>query len=347
MVQSYITTMVTFVNNTRNVHKELKETLTKTSLLMTQFRKIRDARAHEEPPIKLPSANGVSPINENPESMERKMIDAIEELKCAVETQGEEIRALKATKDSSWSEAPKRHAGKPNTDLAPPKHPAWTEVVGKKNTASERTKKPTNMPNLRRRPPAVIMDTSKEDFPALAKKIRKDIKSEVIEDHVVGMRQTKSGGLLFELRGDQEQLELVRAEISRSAGPGITVRELRQEKLLEIRDLDECSTKKNVEEAIALESQVMSGIKVLSIRKKYGGQQTTLASAPIEVLEPILKTGRLWVGMISCRDSQNRRRGVSNVCSSATYLRSAADLIGAAVVGGADSAEIWQQDALR
>jgi hypothetical protein len=233
--------------------------------------------------------------------MEMKMINAIEELKGAVETQGEEIRAMKASKDYSWSEAVKLRAMKPNSDPAPPTQPAWTEVIRKKNTAMERTKKLTNMPYLRRRPPAVIIDTSREDFPALAKKIRNDIKSEVIGDHVVGMRQTKSGGLLFELRGDQEQLDLVRAEISRSAGPGITLRELRQEKLLEIRDLDEWSTKKDVEEAIARESQATSGVRVLSIRKKYGGQQIALVSAPIEALEPILKTGRLRVGMISCR----------------------------------------------
>jgi hypothetical protein len=101
MVHSYITNMVTFANNTRNVHKELKETLAKTSLLMTQFRKVRDANANEEPSIKSPSAKGVSSTNKNPESMETKMINAIEELKGAVETQGEEIRAMKASKDYS------------------------------------------------------------------------------------------------------------------------------------------------------------------------------------------------------------------------------------------------------
>lgn len=47
-----------------------------------------------------------------------------------------------------------------------------------------------------------MVDVSREDFPALAMKIRGGVGKEVIGNHVVGIRQAKSGALLNVVRGD-------------------------------------------------------------------------------------------------------------------------------------------------
>lgn len=73
---------------------------------------------------------------------------------------------------------------------------------------------------------------------------------DVIGNSVVGMRKAKSGGLLIQVRGDSAQIEAVRAEIARSTGLDAGVRTLRPRALLEIRDLDEWTTREEVENSI-------------------------------------------------------------------------------------------------
>lgn len=58
-------------------------------------------------------------------------------------------------------------------------------------------------------PTAVMVDVSREDFPALARMIRDGINKEVTGNHVVGIRQAKSGALLIEVRGDPAQVKTV------------------------------------------------------------------------------------------------------------------------------------------
>jgi len=88
------------------------------------------------------------------------------------------------------------------------------------------------------------------DFLELAKKIRGGVNQTVIEDSVVGMRQANSGGLLIEVRGDQTQIEVVRAEVARSAGPEVDVRSLQQKALVEMRDLDQWTSSAEVLDAV-------------------------------------------------------------------------------------------------
>jgi len=182
----------------------------------------------------------------------------------------------------------------------------WTDMV--KNKRKDRGDKPVTKPaeqvsSQRRgtRPPAILVDVSKEDFPELAKKIRGGACHDVIGNRIVGMRQAKSGGLLIEVRGNPEEVSAVRAEIARSAGAEIGVRTLQQRELLEIRDLDQWSDGPEILEAISSASGCdPSSLRLVSMRKRFGGAQLALVSAPKEVTKKILVQGRLRVGMVSC-----------------------------------------------
>jgi len=128
------------------------------------------------------------------------------------------------------------------------------------------------------------VDVSKEDFPELAKKIRGGACRDVIGKRIVVMRHAKSGGLLIEVHGNPEEVSAVRVEISRSAGAEIGVSTLQQRELLEIRDLDQWSDGPEVLEAITLATGCNPGaLRLVSMRKRFGGAQLALVSASMEV----------------------------------------------------------------
>ncbi|XP_016662687.1 uncharacterized protein LOC107884640 [Acyrthosiphon pisum] len=115
------------------------------------------------------------------------------------------------------------------------------------------------------------------------------------------MRQAKSDGLLIEVRGNTEEVSAVRAEIARLEGADIGVRTLQQRELLEVRDLDQWSDGPEVLAAMASASGCDTGaLKLVGLRKRFGGAQLALVSEPKEVTQAILKQGRLRVGMVSC-----------------------------------------------
>lgn len=192
----------------------------------------------------------------------------------------------------------------------------WVEVVKKKSKTSnfeDRTTAPlsnkapeaktrSTRPPVRQRPPAILIEAGEAEFPALVKKIRGGANREVIGDHVIGMRQTKAGGLLIQLKGDQQQIEAIRAEVSRSAGDDVKVRSLHQKTMLEIRDLDQWTDSEEVAGAVTAETGVdQDALKVISVRQRYGGTQAAVVLVPTASCQKMLTHGRIRVGMVSCR----------------------------------------------
>lgn len=202
--------------------------------------------------------------------------------------------------NGQWSEVVRR---KPSKKTGSP--PATFRGKGPQNIASEDRPQSTNLllkRTKRTRPPAILVNINREDFPVLAKKICEGMDHEIIGDRVTRMRQSKSGGLLIEMRGDPSQVELVRAEVSRLAGDEIDVRSLQQRSTLEIRDLDEWRTKEEVASSlIAFYGPDGETFKVVSIRKQHGGTQVAVVTAPPVIAQKAISAGRLRVGMVSCR----------------------------------------------
>lgn len=147
---------------------------------------------------------------------------------------------------------------------------------------------------------AILVDVAKENFPALAQRIKSGVNKGVIGNHVTGIRQAKSGCLCIEVRSDQKEIEAVRAEVTRSAGSEMVVRSLQRRRLVELSNLDEWTTKEVSVAVAAFAEEQEDTFRVASIRKLYGGVQTALVSAPTELAEKLVNAGRLKVGMVSC-----------------------------------------------
>ncbi|VVC35249.1 Endonuclease/exonuclease/phosphatase,Reverse transcriptase domain,Zinc finger, CCHC-type, partial [Cinara cedri] len=184
----------------------------------------------------------------------------------------------------------------------------WSDVVKKRpQRKTERQKGQFQQPSETKRPPrsrpqAVLVNVSREDFPELAKKIRSGVRQEVVGDRVIGMRQVRSGGLLIEVRGDTAQVEAIRAEVARSAGEEVSVKSLQAMTMVEVRDLDQWSTSEEISGAInAATDADQAAIRVLSIRQQFGGTQAAVILVSRDVAGKLLASGRLKVGLVSCR----------------------------------------------
>lgn len=223
----------------------------------------------------------------------KSLAEKMDDIAAAVASQGEKIDAQNA----KIAELTTPMEGRRTT---------WSEVAKKKVTKTLNQENPAVQVNgrrpLRAKNPAILVKANTEDFPALAKRLKKDASREVTGDRVVGMRQTRSGDMLIEVNGDAQKLEEVRSEIERVAGAGITVSALTQRGVLEIRDIDCWSDKTDVAEAIVTQTPAELGdIKILNMRPVFGGTLTAVVQLPVTVAHGLASTGSLRIGFVMCR----------------------------------------------
>lgn len=149
--------------------------------------------------------------------------------------------------------------------------------------------------------PALLFDTSSEDFPALAKKLEKGDSKQVIGDNVakIKIKRTREGKLLVEINSDEAALGVVKVELTKVAGETAKVSELQQLAKLEIRDLD--SWLSNDEIFFAIIEDTGRGItRVLHIRETYG-TRSALILMQLGAAHALVGKGRVLVGLASCR----------------------------------------------
>jgi len=189
----------------------------------------------------------------------------------------------------------------------------WSEVVKRppKNngTINKKETPPQAQKNVKTREkppktknPAILFKTNADDFPALARRLKTDTSREVTGDRVLGMRKTRSGDMIIEINGDSDKVEEVRKEIARVAGAGVSVSSLTQRGLLEIRDIDSWSEKCDVLKDIVDGHNIgLDSVKVISIRKAFGGTQTAVVLLPMRDAVRMSNVGSIKIGFVKCR----------------------------------------------
>lgn len=199
------------------------------------------------------------------------------------------------------------------------KNIAWTDVVKRRRKAKtlpnamqavriDTQTRSADKPSIRARPPAIIVQVAPEKYSEMARKIRNETDLEGTGGRVVGMRQARRGGILIEVRGDGQQIEAVRAEVSKTAGQDAVVNTLNDKTLLEIRDLDEWTEAGEIQDAVIKATErEKEVITVISLRKQYNGTQSALVLLPSRAARPLL-SDRLKVGMVYCRVRERERR---------------------------------------
>lgn len=177
------------------------------------------------------------------------------------------------------------------------------------STDNTKSSKRFYKPEVRQRPPVILVEAGTAEFPELVKIIRGGANRNVIGDHITKMRRSKAGGLLIELKGNQKQIEGIRAEISRAARADIMVKSFQQRILVEIRDLDLWTDVDEVADAVVAATGASSeASKVLNLRTRHGGTQTALLLIPATASHSVLKNGRIHIGLVNCRIRQVDQR---------------------------------------
>lgn len=139
-----------------------------------------------------------------------------------------------------------------------------------------------------------------ENFPELIKTIRSKVNQNITGDSIAKMRMTASGNLLIEINGETEAAETVKNEVARSLGAAAKVHRMADEAPIEIRDLDEETTR---EEVLGAVSTLPEGntARLVSLRRAYGNAKTAVVVVPSLVARQICAVGRLRVGLVYAR----------------------------------------------
>jgi Zinc knuckle len=168
----------------------------------------------------------------------------------------------------------------------------WTKVVAKPN---KRIAKP--------RPDALVIKIGEgQTYADILRKVKNDPALKPLGNNVQQVRRTQRGELLLELK--KAAVGSPRAHkttIEKALNDQVEVRVLRHEIQLEIKDIDEITSKSEVTQA--LKDQLPSGTSaaVVTMRKAYGGTQIATISAQAQDAPKIIEKGKIRIGWTICR----------------------------------------------
>jgi len=196
-----------------------------------------------------------------------------------------------------WTEVVKRKAHQKKTEGQ------RSETAVQQPVATVRKTELTSTRRIKARPAGILIDAGDDaNFPALAKKIKSGMDKNTMGNNIIGIRKTKNGGILIEVRGDQAAVGIVQEEVARAASGDATIRLLQQRTLVEIRDIDVWSDQSDVKDSIHHETSIPEdSIKVVSLRSVFGRSQTALVLLPTPNAKVIIADGRIKISVVYCR----------------------------------------------
>ncbi|XP_070075758.1 uncharacterized protein [Drosophila takahashii] len=183
--------------------------------------------------------------------------------------------------------------------------PGWNKV--RTRTSDQKApKKKNDKPIKRARPDALIIKGTEGHFYSEILNLvtrREDNKLEDVRKNVRRIKRTAKGDLLLELDGaSRDDTQSIKESIGNVLGDRACVRTVVEEAHVEIRDLDELTTKEEVAAAVhALTGHQVDASIVKALRPAYAGSRmAVLALVPL-IAAKLLSEGRVKVGWSNCR----------------------------------------------
>lgn len=116
------------------------------------------------------------------------------------------------------------------------------------------------------------------------------------------IRRTGAGDLLLELdRSASSRVDEIRSSISSKLGESAKVSTLREECTIELKDLDELTTKSDICDALKSQVEGLTGLEesaVKSLRANHRGTQVAVLSLPTALARKAAALGRIRVGWV-------------------------------------------------
>lgn len=174
------------------------------------------------------------------------------------------------------------------------------------NASWEKVRKKGKRKKIPARPDAIVIQTRGESsYADILRKVKSDPKLIVLGQNVRNIRKTQKGDLLLELnKPSHQRTGDFRHTVEEVLGVDAEVRALTQEVLLEIKDIDEITTKEDVHAALInvaeeFKSVELSAIK--SLRNAYGGTQTAIIGLSAGLANRFVEIGKIRIGWVYCR----------------------------------------------
>ncbi|KAH8335097.1 hypothetical protein KR074_006869, partial [Drosophila pseudoananassae] len=131
---------------------------------------------------------------------------------------------------------------------------------------------------------------------------RQDGKLNDVSQNVKKIRRTAKGDFVLELAAKDANALKMRQTLSQVLGEAASVRAVTGETTIEIRDLDDLTTKDEIVAAIkARTSGQEEAIRVKSLRPGYSGTQVAFLGVEPSLATKILSEGRIRIGWTMCR----------------------------------------------
>lgn len=176
-----------------------------------------------------------------------------------------------------------------------PKKGGWTKVTHK-------VPKPKKVAG---RPDAIIVSAKGDmSYADILRTIKGNDALKDLGENVTRIRRTQGGDLLLQLKKKPSAVpQSYEVAVQQVLGEKATARTLTKEVFLEVRDIDEVTTREDIVEAA--QEQIGEGRKlggiVKSLRKSFGETQTALLKVPVEVANRAIERGHLRIGWVRCR----------------------------------------------
>lgn len=207
--------------------------------------------------------------------------------------------AKKKKKDS-----PEEHTPKPAETTRKQKgndKSEWQKVEKKRKKRKERRKTV--------RPDALIIRAGSEvSYADILKRVKADDRLSDLGGNVRRIKKSAKGDLILELtKSEHENLSTFREQVKDVLGKDAEVKSVAQEVTLDVRDIDEITTKEEIYEALIKYSDEMKSLQLSSIkslRRAFGGTQVATIGLSAPLAKDLLEKGKIRIGWIMCRVRQ-------------------------------------------
>lgn len=338
MIRGYVNSMADFANKTRNVHKELKDTIRNTGLVLNQYLKIIS-----------PTSKGKSVKNTSTQTEDVSIDIAQAEINQSRKTSSRDVstdtpcwwpmvwdveskpiqndsRIIKLNKQQTQQREIEKENGEEFT------------VVNRKKNAKRQKESPASNDNIetarlvrlpRMRKQAVILDrsTGSTSYADMVRQVKKTVHDGNLEIDII-TRKAKSGNVILEIP-NKEQADSLAELLKGVPELGDTnIRRPAQTIPLFFMGIEESVDESELRSALEAFDDELKGINNIVIRENSSGLRTAVIRVPWRAGRRLINAKRIKIGWGMCRIKEfDAREQACNKCREKGHF--AKDCLGA------------------
>lgn len=161
--------------------------------------------------------------------------------------------------------------------------------------------RPTKKPSYQRgRPDSIIINIEDSSYSEMLKKIKADKRVQDASQALNAISKTRLGHVRIELNRKASNVDSLKTAVSQATGNEKACKLLSDTTKIEIRDVDEEATEKEVMQAILQRTGDLNTPVPLLKRNTGRGTHTIVTTVPVKVAASLTKE-RLRIGYVNCR----------------------------------------------